>query len=1005
MKIRYLFLTISILLSSATLLHGQDNLTVSGTVSDAQGPLPGASIVIRGTTSGTQTDFDGNYTLDDVPSDATLEISYVGYAAQDIPVDGRTTIDVTLEEDAQALEEVVVVGYGTQQKEDITGSISVVESEELTKQPNPNPLSSVQGKVAGVNITNSGRPGAAPNVRIRGVGSVSSADPLYVVDGVLTNDITYLNSNDIESMSILKDASSAAIYGIRAANGVIVIKTKRGQGAEESVSFSYDAFAGFQKVTNVPDLVNAAQYVELYNEKQAFEGSDTRINVADFSGDTDWFDEILRKSAATTSHNISITGNSEKTQYYVGFGYFDQNGVLDAGKNFNTGDDFRRLTGRIGLDVDLNDYFTFGGSVAYTDTKNNNAPEPFYQAYIAPPIFSPFNPDGSYGSTEAVGLFANPRGVLDFNRDKAKQNRILANVYSEIKPIESLTFRISFSGDFTSGRSYSYTPEFFISPSQQTANSTLNRRTFENDNWLWENTLTWQKVFGNHNVTLLGGFSQEERISFAMTGIADNVAFNGNDAVLFLDLGDADSEQVNDEGSNVHFESLFARLQYKFDNKYLLNATIRRDGSSNFSEGSNTDIFPSVGIGWILSNESFLENTAAINTLKLKASWGKLGNASVPRGFDVTATAPTLYFFGDQAQNARSISEFSDPTIFWEIIEEYDVGLEFGLFDGKLDGEVNYYDRETQDAVFSVQQLASSGATNTQLLTNAGSFRNSGFEFSLNWNATVSEDFGYGIYGNLTTISNEITDISGDSFLNTGPALFGNPIIRLEEGAEIGSYYGFVTDGVIQTQAEADELGSSVGAFRFADLNGDGDISEDDKRFLGSPIPEFTYGFGLNLTYKQIDFGVDFQGVAGNEIYNFNRNTRFGNESWDLDFYNNRWTPGSGINDYPAPNSDQNSSRPSDFYVEKGDYFRIRNVQLGFTLPNDMFGEKPLWTSLRVYLNAQNPLTLFNYNGFSPEVDGGGVDDPPGGAVVNSGIDRNVYPLSATYNLGVNLQF
>uniref|UniRef100_UPI003593B196 SusC/RagA family TonB-linked outer membrane protein n=1 Tax=Pricia sp. TaxID=2268138 RepID=UPI003593B196 len=888
MPLKTIFLILSFL-TVHSLLYAQDNSTVTGTVSDSQGPLPGASVVIKGTTTGTQTDFDGNYTLDGVPENAILEISYIGYAAKDVPVDGQTTINATLQEDAQALEEVVVVGYGTQQKEDITGSISVVDSEELTKQPNSNPLSSIQGKVSGVTITNSGRPGASPNVRIRGVGSVSNADPLYVVDGVLTNDISYLNSNDIESMSILKDASSSAIYGIRAANGVIVIKTKRGQGTQENVTFTYDAFAGFQKVSNVPDLVNASQYVELYNEKQAFEGSENRISVADFNGDTDWFEEILKKSAATTSHNISITGASKKTQYYVGFGYFDQSGLLDAGRNINSGNDFRRLTGRIGLDIDLNDYFTFGGSVAYTDTKNNNATEPFAQAYIAPPIFSPLNPDGSYGSTEAVGLFGNPRGTLDFSRAKAKQNRVLANVYAEIKPIESLSFRISFSGDFTSGRSFNYTPEFFISTSQRANISTLNRKNIENDNWLWENTLTWQKTFGNHNLTLLGGFSQEERTSFEIEGIADGVDFNGNDAILYLDLGNADTEQVNDQGSNIHFESLFARLQYKYNNRYLLNATVRKDGSSNFSEDSNTDIFPSVGIGWIISNESFLENASAVNSLKLKASWGKLGNANVPRGFDITANDPTLTFFGGQAQTARSISEFSDPSIFWEIIEEYDLGLEFGLFQGKLDGEVNYYNRETQDAVFSIQQLASSGATNTQLLTNAGSFKNTGIEVSLNWNNSVSEDFAYGMYGNVTTISNEITEIREGSFLNTGPGLFGNPIVRLETGAEIGSYYGFVTDGVIQTQAEADALGSRVGAFKFMDLNGDGIIGEDDKAFLGSPIPEFTYGFGFSLNYKQLDFGMDFQGVVGNEIYNFNRNSRFGNESWDLDFYENRW--------------------------------------------------------------------------------------------------------------------
>lgn len=1005
MKLKILFFILSYVLVQPLLL-AQDNGNVKGTVSDSQGPLPGASVVVKGTTSGTQTDFDGNYTLDDVPADATLEISYIGYATQDIPVNGQTTINLTLVEDAEALAEVVVVGYGTQQKEDITGSISVVDNEELTKQPNSNPLSSIQGKVSGVNITNSGRPGASPTVRIRGVGSVGDADPLYVVDGVLTKDISYLNSNDIESMSILKDASSAAIYGIRAANGVIVIKTKRGTGTEDNVSFSYDAFAGFQRTTNVPDLVNASQYVELFNEKQAFEGRDNSIALADFQGNTDWFNEVLKKAAFTTSHNISISGTSKKTQYFLGFGYFDQAGLLDAGRGINSGDDFRRLTGRTGLDIDLNDYFTFGGSVAFTDTKNNNAEEPFYQAYIAPPLFNAIDPNGSYGEPVGVGNFANPRATLDFSRQKAKGIRVLANVYAEIKPIESLTLRTSFSGDYANTRDFNYTPQYRVSVSQGLDVSNLARNYSENDNWLWENTVTWKNTFGKHDITLLGGFSQEERIFFRMSGSVQDVPFNGNDALLYLSLGNTEQDEVSDEGTKTHFQSLFGRVQYKFDNKYLLNATLRRDGASNFSNDLNTDIFPSVGIGWIVSNESFLEESTAINSLKLKASWGQLGNANVPRGFDQTTTNPVPAYFGGLPQIARSISDFSDPTIFWELVEEYDVGLEFTLLQNKLSGEVNYYDRKTSDAVFSVTQLASSGATNTQLLTNAGSFKNTGVEVSLNWNGEVSDDFNYSIYGNVTTIKNEITEVLGGSFLNTGPALFGNPIVRLEEGVAIGSYYGFQTDGVVQNATEAEALGSVPGAFKFKDLNGDGLIGEDDKSFLGSPIPDFTYGFGFNLNYTDFDFSVDFQGVAGNEIYNYNKNSRFGNESWDIDFYNNRWTLGSGINDYPAANSDQNSSRPSNFYVEKGDYFRIRNVQLGYTVPSSvLLKENPFWDSLRVYINAQNPFTSFTYSGFSPELNGGGVDNPPGGAVVNSGIDRNVYPLSATYNLGVSLKF
>lgn len=975
--------------------------TVTGQVLDPQGmPLPGAEVKVIDKDIFDVTDFDGNFSLEGVEAGDSFRVTFLGFEAQDFKIGEQDEYMVTLKESAAELSEVVVVGYGTQEKQDITGSIAVVDGEEITKQPNVNPLSSVQGKVAGVNIVNSGRPGASPNVRIRGVGSVSNASPLYVVDGVLTDKIDYLNSSDIKSLNILKDASSAAIYGIRAANGVVVIETKSGKRGE-GVSVGYDGYLGFKKVTNVPDMVNTQQYIELYNEKQTFEGSTNFLSPGDYSADTDWFDEILKDAPVVTSHNVSVAGSTEKSNYYLSLGYFNEDGILDAGKNINSGNDYTRITGRLTLDTELNDYFSIGGSVAYTDSRSNDVREPFYQAYIAPPLFNPKKSDGSYGSPEGLGDFANPRGTLDFFRGKSDGQRVLANVYAEINPIESLEFRISFSGDNAETDVFQYTPEYFISTSQSTNVSTLTRSNAETENWIWENVLTWDETFGVHDITLMGGFSREERSYYKLEGSVNGVDFNGNDAVLYLDLGDVDSESLDDEGSKTRFQSLFARLQYKFDNRYLLNATVRRDGSSSFPSENNTEVFPSLGVGWILSNESFLSDSSYLNTLKLKGSWGKMGNAGVPRGFDVTATNPDIYFFGERSAISRSISEFSDPSIFWEKVEEYDVGVEFELFDKKLNGEVNYYNRETQDAVFSITQLASSGATNTSLLTNAGSFRNTGVEVSLNWAAYPSDDLSYNIYGNVTTINNEITDVIGTSFLNTGPGLFGNPIIRLEKGAEIGAYYGYQVSGVIQTQQEADELGSRVGAFKFADLDGDGQIGESDKTFLGSPIPDFTYGFGFGVEYKKVNFSMDFQGVVGNEIYNFNRNSRFGNESWDLDFYENRWTPGSGINDYSAPNSDQSSLRPSSFFVEEGDYFRIRNIQLGYTITGAILGENELWKDLTVYLNAQNPVTFFKYNGFSPEVNG----ELNQGGIVEAGIDRNVYPLSATYNLGLRINF
>lgn len=993
------------LLLGGYVLHAQE---ITGKVVDENGlPIPDVYIVATQSNTNTVADLDGNFIIQ-ANEGEPLTFSMLGY--ETLTLNASSNMSVTMQPSADSvLDEVVLVGYGTQRKADVTGSIALVKEEDLENRPNSNPLSSIQGKVAGVYISNSGTPGASPNVAIRGIGSISNTDPIYVVDGMITNNIDYINPNDIESMSILKDASSSAIYGIRAANGVIIIKTKTGKkSGVENINFTYDANVGFANATNVPELADADQYIQLYNEKLDYEGNtdpSARISAGQFNNtNTDWYDEILKKGAVTQSHNIGMTGSSEKAVYGMGIGYFYQDGILDAGSNFNSGNDYERLTARFNGQYDVSKRFRVGVNMAYSNYNSNDAKVPFQQARIAPPVLGVLNPDGSYGTLPAspdLGTFANPRATLDFFRGKTKGNRVIISGFGEYDILNQLTFKTSYSVENENKNNFEYTPEYFVSNTQKSDVSQLTNYNMTRENLLWENTLTWTKEFDKHRFVVIGGYSVQQNRQRFLKGSATDVPFYGDDSTLFLNMGVAIPTAPyaeGEEGYRDRFQSYFGRVQYAFDNKYLINATVRRDGTStyNFNGDQKSATFPSVGIGWVMSEEDFMDNSG-FNFFKLKASWGQLGNASINRQYDATATVQSGAFFGipSTAQSAVSITRLVDPSINWEVVEELDFGVEFRTLKDRLTFEAAYYNRETTDAVFAIQ-IPSQAGLGTSFVTNAGSFRNKGLEISASWSDKINDKFTYSIYGNITTIDNEITEVLGGSFLNTGPGLFGNTIKRWEVGQEIGSYYGYQVAGIVQTDAEAAEYGSPVGSLKFEDRDGNGVIDENDKTFLGSPIPNVTYGFGFNLGYSNVDFTMEFMGIAGNEIYNFNRNARFGNENWDKDFADNHWSPSNPSTTYPAPNSDQQSSRPSSFYVEKGDYFRIRNIQLGYTLPKT-FMDKVGITNLRFYVSAQNPFTTFKYNGFSPEL---GKQD-----IANAGIDNNVYPLSAIYSFGVNLKF
>ncbi len=903
----------------------------------------------------------------------------------------------------QKIEEVVLIGYGTQKKENITGSIGLVTAKDLADKPNSNPLSSVQGKLAGVNITNTGTPGGSPRVDIRGVGSLTG-NTVFIVDGMITTDISYLNPQDIESMSVLKDPSSLAIFGAQAANGAVIIKTKTGKGKPV---YNFNSYIGFKKVTNIPKMVNSDQYIELYNEKLMNDNGSSAgsISRANFPADTDWYKEIFRTSIIN-ANDFSATGSIGKLNYYGSLGYLQDEGNLAAGSGINSGSGFNRFNSKLNLSYKITDNITIGNNFSFSKMRTDISANPLLTAFIAPPIFSTINPTtGDYQYFDGYNI-ANPRAQLDLYRSQKREERLLNNVFGEVKFLKDFTARISYSSDSYSPSQYEFTPTLTYLPDDKETPSTLVTRNYRNRNYVWDNTINWKKSFGNHNFDVLAGFSRTRTSVSQDYWSARGVSYNGTNESLSINNGTGlvhhiiDVPDLNVDQDQQRIESFFGRLNYDYKGKYLINGSIRRDASSQVSV-DRSRVFPAVSAGWVVSKEDFMSGQNVFNLLKLRASYGELGNPNIGRGY--TANISQILsgaYFGNVGAPATTVDQFIDPNIGWETTTGKDVGIEMALFNNKLKIDAAYYDKDSKNVVYGVNQGTVSGAANWRnFVTNAYSFNNRGFEVSVNYNTKLSDNVSFGVYGNFTSLKNEITSVYLDSYLETGASLFGNSIIRLEKGHAVGSYYGYDVAGVFQTDAEAaasGQPGAKAGWFKFADQDGNGVIDTRDKTFLGSPIPKGTYGFGVNFNIYAIDIAVDFQGVFGNKIYNYNREQRYGNETWDLDMYNNRWNGAGTSNTNSMITSNQLIIAPNSFYVEDGSYIRIRNIQVGYNLPKSLANALSV-TKLRLYVSAQNPWTSFKYNGFSPEITN--TDR------VQMGIDNNIYPISAIYTMGMNLTF
>jgi len=977
------------------------NIAIKGRVTDATTgeTLIGVSVSVKGTTIGTQTDVNGAYSIA-APSTATLSFSYIGYTSLDVAVNGRNNIDVKLQSQNTQLQQVVVVGYGTQRKIDVTGSVSTVKGDEIAKQSSPNAISALQGKVAGLNIINSGAPGSSPQVTIRGTGTIfGNTNVLYVVDGVWYNDINFLNPADIDNISVLKDASSTAIYGIRASNGVIIVTTKHGKKGQATIN--YNAYAGWQTVAHRVQMANATQYATAINELSTVNGGAALFaNPASYGSGTDWYGQILR-DAFTTNHQLSISGGTEKSDYNFSIGYLDQDGNVK--KN-----NYKRYT------MSLNDNYNpvknlnFGIKVngEYSKSADYNGGI-FHELYGAGPVVPVYYKDGTYGDPNDFNLGGgnnyNPQVTIDFFNQNTAVYHFTGNAFAQLTFLKNFKFKTSFGGDFIDGETTGYTPVYKATLAQQATNSSLSRSLSHARNWIAENTLTYDNQFGDHKLTVLLGQTAQRYQNYGVALSAQNVPAGSENQ--YFSLGN--NYNISDAGSSLNtYVSYFGRVNYSFKNKYLLNASLRADGASQFY-GSNTYAYlPAVGAGWVITQEDFMKDQHLFDLLKLRGSWGKVANAGVPYNITIpaTITAPFLTaIFGnpETPYPGTNINTIVPPSIVMERSVGTDVGLEGEMFNNRFSFELDAYNRETQNAVFGIPVLGSLG-TSGSVIGNQADIRNRGLEAVLTWKSSGKTAFNYTISGNIGYNENKVLSvISGKNPIYAGGNGLANGALatRTVVGEPIGEFYGYKVAGIFQTAAEvaaSAQTSAKPGDFRYVDTNGDGVIDGRDRVKLGDPNPKYNYGLNTNFSYMNFDLTLDFQGVTGVSVYNANIADRFGNENFTLDFYTHRWTSQGTSNTYPSVNVGSNANAaPNSFYVESGSYFRVRNAQLGYTLPSGLLNKWKV-QKIRFYVNAQNAINRFGYKGFNPEV---------GGSPTNAGIDVNVYPLFATYNFGVNVTF
>ncbi len=994
-----------ILLLAAAPLAAQQTLTGRVTSSDDGEPLIGVNISVKGTVRGTTTDLDGNYRIQLREGDTTLIFSYAGFERQEIDVAGLTTLDVELVVVSTILGEAVVIGYGTVRKRDLTGSVSSIRSEDILKTTSLNAEQSLQGRVSGVQITTvSGAPGAGASVRIRGVGTFNNSAPIYVVDGVILDDISFLNPSDISSMEILKDASATAIYGSRGANGVVLVSTRTGNRGQARARVDLSLEFGMQRLERTLDLLGGRDFAIVSNEIRP--GS---YNNVDAVPDTDWQDLIF-DTAPMRTLQVSVAGGGERSEYYLGFGHFQQNGII--GRSW-----YERMTLKMNNRYRITEGVSIGNNVTVAPFRQRIGPDLTFAAYRAQPVLEPYYPDGTFGVVYNVG---NPLADLSYSNNFRNGVRAVGNVFADATLGAHLSARTSFGVDMSFDQGRAFTPAYAVlNPDGTTSQqynefSDLSKGNAVRNTWLWENTVTYQRATARHSLNATGGFTMQRTRSEDLRLSGQNILRDDPD-FWYLE-----PPYIVDESNNINtLFSLFngvdanqfytmmsglLRVGYTYDEKYLATITLRRDGSSKFAEQNRWGTFPSFALGWNFGQEAFMDRFDWVSAAKVRASWGRIGNEKISyldRFARVQSNLAGVFGNPDTPVPGATYGKSGNPDLRWETTTQTDIGLEWDLFRGMLTGELDWYNRLTDDILVELSTPGHLGNGQGQRVRfNAASVVNSGIEFNLKWQHSL-ETVGYSIGLVASTLRNEVRAIGGnsgiDSVLIGGYLANGQPVTRTKVGLPIGAFYGYKTDGIFQNQAELDAYPhmseAGIGDLRFVDVNGDGRIDGNDRTYIGSPIPDFLFGLNMDADWKGFDFSLSLQGQIGNEIFNGKNVVR-------PDPYNfeghvrDRWT-GEGTSDSePRASFGGYNFLPSDRFIHDGSFLRLRSVTIGYTLPQRVTDRVGLQRG-RLYLQGSNLKTWTAYTGYTPEI--GSYD------VLSNGIDSGIYPIPAVYAVGIQL--
>ena len=1043
MKLRKLLIFCISSLLFSVIAVAQD-VTVNGMVNDESGmPVPGASILLKGTTKATASDFDGKFQIQ-VPSNGVLTVTFIGYTTVSEAVNGRTKITIQLKPESQSLNEVVVVGYGTQKKAVVTGAISSVKAADLEKIPNGRVEQALQGRVAGVTVaTTSGQPGSKSTVRVRGITTFGDGgnNPLYVIDGVLVDGdgIGFLNQSDIESMEVLKDAASAAIYGTRAATGVILITTKKGKSGK--ISVNYNGFSGFSAASTKLNLLDATQYTTLMNEKYANAYTNSDGNgyhlpydpSKNYGKGTNWQDAIFNDQAFRYTQEVSISGGGEASTFYASFGLQDQQGiVLSDISNYN------KKNFRLNSTHKISKVFTFGQTFGFSREKTvgiGNTNSEFGGPLSSALNLDPTTPVVETDPTQAnSGYYADPNVIRDANGNpygishvvgqemsnpvayaKTRLGRyqwadnLVGNAYLEANITNHLKARSTVGGKIAYWGETGFTPVYYLSPTIKVENNNYMKNENKRFDWNIENTLTYSNKFGDHNFALLlAQGAYVDGIGGNLGATIYNLPTNDyRDASFKFEIPQADRTSSTDDFIQHKISSLFTRLTYDYKEKYLFTGLVRRDGSTRFGENHKFGVFPSFSLGWVASKEGFWKENNVIHSLKFRGGYGVTGNDAIADfAYLSLVQGGYNYTIGNDGNITTGYANktLDNPDLRWEETTQVDIGFDAKLFND-LNLTVDVYRKATNGILRPVRIPGYVGVTDLPT-ANVANMTNKGIEVELSYRKKLGE-VNMSVSGNVAYLENEVTYVDSDVDYIAGDASFQSMgvVTRTKVGQSYNSFYGFKTAGIFQNEAEINSYTNAAGGliqpnakpgdFRWVDSNGDGAITDDDKKFLGTNLPKYTYGFTLNLDYKGFDLTAFFQGAGGNKIFQGLRRLDMLDANYQTTALN-RWTGEGTSNSYPRLTNDdtnKNFSNMSDFYLEKGDYLRLKVLSIGYSMPTDLVSTIGA-SKIRFYLTGENLLTFTKYTGYDPEI---------GGQVL--GIDRGVYPQAKSYLFGVNVQF